>query len=106
MDDVKDFELGTILTMTTGNVFVDNFIKVFELAWFVFNDNFINTIGLDTVKNNIKEHLFTIYPELRNVKYRKGVNPDKFLEEQEKIFGSYLPVTRLGQKLSERKRSK
>jgi len=38
MSEVKQFELGTILTITTGYNCVDNFDKVWHLVWFVCDD--------------------------------------------------------------------
>lgn len=99
----KDFELGAILTMTTGYSCIDDFSKVFELVWFVCDDNMINTIGLGVVKDDVKNHLLTIHPELKNVRYKKGEDIQEFLFEQEEKFGNILPVTKLGMKLPEKK---
>ena len=105
---IKDFELGAILSIITGYSCVDDFSKVFELVWFVCDDNMINTFGLGVVKNDIKNHLLAIHPELKNVKYRnsKGRNIHKFLSKQEEKFGSILPITQLGVKLPKEYRSK
>ena len=104
-DIVKEFELGTILTMTTGYNCTDNFDKIWNLVWFVCDDNLINTTGLFVVKDDIKKHLLKIHPELENVKYQKGRDLNKFLAEQEEKFGSILHVTKLGENLPEQKES-
>lgn len=105
---VKNFELGTILTMTTGYSFVDGFSKVFELVWFVCDDNMINTLGLGVVKDDVRNHILTLYPELKKIKYKKGKGRSiyKFLSKQEEKFGSILPVTKLGVKIPEEYRIK
>lgn len=100
---VENFELGTILTMTTGYTCTDDFDKVWRLVWFICDDTMINTTGLFIVKDDIKKHLLTIHPELENVKYQKSRDLNKFLVEQEEKFGSVLPVTKLGVNLPEQK---
>ena len=98
---VKNFDLGTILTMTTNYKFVDDFNKVYELVWFVCDDNMIGPLGLGLIKDKVTKHLLTIHPELNNVRYKIGENVDEFILRQEEKFGSILPVTRLGEKLPE-----
>ena len=102
MSEVKNFELGAILTITTGYSCVEDFSKVFELVGFVCNDNTINTLGLGMVKEDVKKHLLTIHPELQDIRYQKGTNINKFITKQEKKFGSFLPVTQLGINLPEK----
>ena len=99
MNEVKNFKLGTILTMTTGYSCVDNFSKVWELVWFVCDNDTIGPKGLEAVKNDVRNHLFAIHPELRKVSYPKGSSILWFLLEQGEKFGSVLPVTKLGVKL-------
>ena len=79
MDNIECFELGTILSVTTGYNCVDNFDKVWELIWFVCDDDMIGPIGLGTVKDKIKEHLLTLYPELKSVEFQKGKNNLSFI---------------------------
>ncbi len=99
MSKVKDFKLGAILTMTTGFSCIDDFNKVWELVWYVCDDNMIGPMGICFVRDDVREHLLTIHPELKDVKYRKGMNINKFITEQEERFGKFLPVTKLGVKL-------
>ena len=101
MSKVKKFELGAILSMTTGYSCVDDFDKVWKLVWFVCDDNMIGTMGLEMVKDEVKSHLLSIHPELKNVKYQKGKDIHEFVSQQEEKFGSVLPVTKLGVKLPE-----
>lgn len=106
MSTVKNFELGTILTMTTGISCVDDFSKVFELVWFIYDDSMINSMGLGVVKDDVKKHLLTIHPELKEVNYN-GINTiNEFLTNQEEKFGNTLAVTRLGEKLPKNKSAK
>lgn len=101
MSRVKKFELGAVLTMITGYSCVDDFNKVWELVWFVCNDNMISPMGLGMVKDEVKGHLLAIHPELKNVKYQKDKDIHEFVSQQEEKFGSVLPVTKLGVKLPE-----
>ena len=96
---VKNFDIRTLLTLTTGYSFVDNFSKVFELVWFIYDDNMINMTGLGVVKDNVKKHLLNIHPELKDVKYQKSRDINEFISEQTQKFGSTLPVTKIGIKL-------
>ena len=102
---VQNFELGTVLTMTTGYTCTDDFDKVWRLVWFICDDTMINTMGLFMVKDDIKKHLLSIHPELADVKYQKGRDISKFLAEQEAKFGSFLPVTKLGVNLPQQEES-
>lgn len=101
MNEVENFELGAILSIITDFKVIDDSDKMFELAWFVCNDNLIGTIGLMHIQNKLKEHLLTIHPELKEIKYKYGENVDEFILRQEEKFGHMLPVTRLGEKLPE-----
>lgn len=101
MSKIENFELGTVLSMTTGYNCVDDFNKVWKLVWFVCDDNLIGPMGLGMVKGDVKKHLLTIHPELKNVKYQKKQDMTTFLTEQEEKFGSVLPVTKIGEKLPE-----
>ena len=99
MGEFEEFELGAILSMTTGYSCVDDFNKVWKLVWFVCDDNMIGPMGLGMVKDEVKSHLLAIHPELKNVKYRKGKDINEFVSQQEEKFGRTLPVTKLGVEL-------
>ena len=101
MSEVKNFELGAILSMTTGYSCVDDFDKIWKLVWFVCDDDMISPMGLGMVKEEVKSHLLAIHPELKNVKYQKGKDIHEFVSQQEEKFGSVLPVTKIGVKLPE-----
>ena len=95
-DVVKNFDLGTILTYTTNHSCVDDFYKVFELAWFVFNDKTINDSGLCFLGREIRRHIITIHPELAKIRYDISKDVHEFVNKQKEIFGDVLPVTRMG----------
>ena len=101
MREVENFELGAILSMTTGYSCVDDFDKVWKLVWFVCDNNMIGPMGLGMVKDEVKSHLLAIHPELKNVRYQKEKDIHEFIFQQEEKFGSVLPVTKIGVKLPE-----
>lgn len=101
-EKVKNFELEAILTITTGYSCVDDFDKVWKLVWFVCDNNMIGPMGLGMVKDQVKNHLLTIYPELKEAKYQEGKDIDEFISQQVEKFDCVLPVTKLGIKLPEK----
>ena len=106
MNKIKNFELGTILTMITGYSCVDDFNKVWNLVWYVCDNNKIGPIGIGMVKDEVKSHLLTIHPELKSISYQKGKKIDEFVSQQVEKFGSVLPVTKLGVEIPEKYRIK
>ena len=106
MTRVEEFELETILSMTTKYSWTDDFDKVFKLVWFVCNDPFINSYGLGMVRDEVKNNLLTIHPELKDVKYKKGQDIKEALKEAEEKYGKTLPVTQLGEKIPEEYKTK
>lgn len=101
-EKVKNFELEAILTITTGYSCIDDFDKVWKLVWFVCDNNMIGPMGLGMVKDQVKNHLLTIYPELKEAKYQEGKDIDEFISQQVEKFDRVLPVTKLGIKLPEK----
>lgn len=99
----REFSLEAILTATTGVSCVDGFDEFFQLVWFVFNDDGINTFGLGVVKDDLKKHLLTIHPQLANVQYNAQFETsfDAWLELQKREYGETLPVCQIGQTLSD-----
>ena len=92
----KDFELETILSVTTGINCTNNFSKVHELLSFVFNDNFMNNMALEFCKDDLKEHLLNIHPQLINVippTIHYGIFLDSWLKKQKETFGDFLTVS-------------
>ena len=101
-EKVKNLELEAILTITTGYSCVDDFDKVWKLVWFVCDNNMIGPMWLGMVKDQVKNHLLTIYPELKEAKYQEGKDIDEFISQQVEKFDRVLPVTKLGIKLPEK----
>lgn len=101
----KNFELGTILTFTTGINCTNDFGKVFELAWFIYDDKLINDSGLLMLKDEIKRHLLALYPQLEGVTYNPQFETsfEDWLLAQKLKFGETLPISQLGLKLSIKK---
>lgn len=99
MNNVRWFELGTILSMTTGYNCTNDFNKVWDLVWFICDDKFINSFGLGMVKNGIKKHILSLYPELKKIKYNKGESVDDFVSLLKEKFGDYLPLVKIGDEL-------
>ena len=92
----KDFELETILSITTNINCTSNFSKVHELACFVFNDDFMTTIALEFCKDDLKEHILNIHPQLKNVTpplIHYGIFLDNWLKQQKEEFGVFLPIS-------------
>ena len=99
MSKVKEFELGAILSMTTGYSCVDNYDKVWKLVCFVCDDNMLGPMGFGMVRDEVKSHLLAIYPDLKNAIFHEGEDVNEFVSQQEEKFGSILPVTKIGVKL-------
>ena len=97
----RNFDITTILSMITGINYTDDFSKVYELVWFVCNDKLISPLGIKVVKEDVKKHLLTLYPEFANIKNIPSYNFNKFLINIEKEYGMVLPVTKLGMQLPE-----
>lgn len=97
----ENFELETILTIMTGIKFTEDFQKVYDLAWFVYDDSFINESGLRLLRQNLMEHLLTIHPKLKEIesvpklKFKKN----SWLLNQKIKFGISLPVSKIGAQL-------
>lgn len=99
---IRQFDLGVILTFITGRNLVDKFGKCHELAWFIYDDEFINDTGLLLLKNEIKEHLLFIHPQLKEIKYNTtGFNgsAELWLEVKKLEYGESLPVSKIGYNL-------
>lgn len=97
----KEFKLETILSLINNKSFVDDFNEVFELVWFIYNDKNINTCGICVLREEMKEHLLSIHPELNEI---DDIPVFKFSLEgwikcQKLKYGESLPVCRIGEKL-------
>ena len=98
---VRNFDIRTILSLITGINYTDDFSKVYELVWFVCNDNLISPLGLKVVKEDVKKHILDLYPELEGLKTTTTKNFSKFLYEIKEKYNNTLPITKLGFELSQ-----
>lgn len=97
-DEVKNFDLATILSLTTkrnltnsNNQVID---KLLNLVQFIYDDELIPTFGLYTLTDHAIEHIFRYYPELKDVTYEEGTDVDSFMAKQTARFGNVLPINR------------
>ena len=97
----QDFDLRTILTVTTGINCVDDVSKVYELAWFVYDNDKMNNDELNARLGELKGHLLTLYPSLKDVTYNPQVETSfySWLLDQLLEYGETLPVSKLGESL-------
>ena len=86
-EEIKTFDLGKILNITTGNLFT-NMDDVFEVMKFLFGRGcYIHE--LPKMRQIAQDYILSYYPELENV--GKGVDPqsrEEFLNEQRKVYGN------------------
>lgn len=97
----RNFELETILSVTTGINYTDDFGKVYDLASYVFSDDMLSPLAIGILKDDLRNHLLTIHPELRDVKCTCR-NRLAWVEKQKIKFGSELAVSKLGRCLEEK----
>ena len=96
----RNFKLETILTVTTGINFTDNFSDVFEMANFVYNTNLIGTINLQGMRKHICGHILNIHPELKEIRLNFSSNEiDSWINLQKEKYGDVLPISRYGEPL-------
>ena len=93
----EEFSLESILTIVTGINCTNDFYEVYELYWFMFENEFINDAGLLALKDKARSHILNIHPELKNVSYSKENDLDTWIFEQKSIFGDTLPISLIGE---------
>ena len=92
-----DFDLDAILTITTGVKCTDDFNKVYELFWFIFEDDLIGPLGIGMLKDTARNHILRIHPELKNVRYDQSMDIDTWVNNQKEYFGDKLTISILGE---------
>ena len=97
----RNFELETILSVTTGINHTDDFGKVYDLASYVFSDDTLSPLAIGILKDDLRNHLLTIHPELKDVRCTCR-NRLAWVEKQKINFGSELAVSKLGMPLNEK----
>jgi len=65
----KEFDLEVILTIINGVNYTDDFKKVFDLASFVYENNYINSSRQTILAEDLKQHLLNCLEKELN---RKG----------------------------------
>lgn len=59
----------------------------------------IKSMDFRIINYKVKNHLLTIHPFLKDIKYQDNMDRYEFISKYEKEFGYILPVTKLGTKL-------
>lgn len=94
----KFFDLGVILSFITGISCVDDFGECYKLVAYIYDNKYIATTTPQLFKEEIKEHLTTTYPQLKDVRYSicSGMGIDEWLNIQKSAYGEKLPVPKIG----------
>ena len=94
----KEFDLGTILTITTNRLFT-NMEDVYEILNYLTGDT-IYTHQIPRVIPIAKTYVLSLYPELTGVGDTVEINSfddvKAFINEQKKVFGDELPLSPMG----------
>lgn len=102
-NDIEYFSLETLLEVATGISFNGDFEEEINLASFVFSDDKIESmeICLPKVRDALKEHILTIYPEFSNINSKE--ESKEFINKLRLTYGEILPMCRKGQTLDDNK---
>ena len=95
----EDFELETVLSITTGINFANDYGDVLDLYSFILEDDFISEENLLMLHDTVKRHILAIHPELNYVRFNPNIDIDKWLSVQKSIFGQTLTISVLGEKV-------
>ncbi len=101
----EDFELETVLSLITGYNFTNDFGKVFDLVQFMFEDPFIDTLGLFVLKDTACKHIYYLYPELQSISFNPNMDINSFIDEKKSIYGNELTISVIGEKVIKLKHS-
>ena len=93
----EEFSLESILSIVTGINCTNDFYEVYELIWFMFEDEFINDSGLLQKEEIARRHILNIHPELRSISYNRIDNIDDWINKQKDLFGDTLPISIIGE---------
>lgn len=92
-EEVKYFDLGAILTITTRHKLVDHADDFYQIIWYVMESPGMGPYALGLFSEEVRLHILDTYPELKDVVYHPTDDPDKFVEDNKKRFGDSLPLT-------------
>ena len=95
----EDFELETILSLITGYNFTNNFDKIFELVEFVYEESFISYERFNEIKNEVKNHIYKLYPDLKNISFNNEMDENDFVSVCKFLYGDTLTISILGEKV-------
>ncbi len=95
----EDFDLETVLSILTGINCTDDFTSVYELYWYMFEDQTINDIGIIRLHDIAKNHILRIHPELKSVKYDKTKDLNEWINDQKAKFGNEITMCIIGEHL-------
>ena len=99
MAQQEDFDLETILSVITGINCTDDFFKVYELYWYLFEDQSITYDGIVKLHDIAKNHILKIHPELKSVKYDTSMDLKNWIKIQKVRFGEELTMCVVGERL-------
>lgn len=101
----REYDLETILTITTGKSFIDNWDKIFHLMSFVFGDCPINNVNFPILLETLRAHIIYLYPVFAFLVPNKEIEPNSYIwiEARKLQYGSTLPICPIGEKLSQKK---
>lgn len=94
-----DFDLATILSITTGINLTDNFENIYDLFCFMFEEDDIDPLAMVTLRDTACRHLFRIHPEIKHLKYDKTVGVDEWIQKQKAIYGDTLTISVVGENI-------
>lgn len=91
---MREFDLATILSVITGINLEEDFNKVFELAKYIYNDEFINDSAISYLRNDMKDYLISLYPELGELGYipQSIIYLELWIDMQKEKFGESLSI--------------
>ena len=93
----EDFDLESVLSIITGINCTDDFYKVYELMWFMFEDQAIDNDKIIFLRNIAKNHILNIHPELKRVKIDTNIPLDYWIKKQKFIYGNTLTISVVGE---------
>ena len=101
---VRNFKTSVILAAITGKISSDDVNELYELHRFVFNyETFPSVEQINTCWDEMKEHIFKLYPQLDGATYNPQLetSTEAWQQSQKILHGSELPVCRIGETLSD-----
>ncbi len=89
---IKEFSLEAILSIISGINYCGSFDKVYEVFRFAYNNPYINASEIFILRDELTRHILRLHPELNTIKF---INDTEFIDEQKKIYGETLSITRM-----------